>query len=143
MADEADVRISVNIEGDNLKYRSHPTGFRADVTGRKGPTPGAVAVTLLGVNIDLSQLTTPGLCVIKNLAADDTTDYVTVGIYDTSAGRYYPVVELLPGEMYAYRLSRNLGHEISGTASGTVSGSRLQLRSHVGTVNVSVEAFEK
>lgn len=143
MSDEASINVNLNIDADNVKYRSHPTNFRTDVTGRKGPVPGAFDVSVLGVNVDLSQLTVPGLAILKNIESDDSTDYVTYGIYDTSAGRFYPLGELWPGDVWPIRLSRNLGDEISGTSSGTVSGSGLHMRSHAGTVRVSVEAFEK
>ena len=44
MAD-ASVRSSLQITKDEMVYRSQPTQFNATMTGSKGPTPGAVAVS--------------------------------------------------------------------------------------------------
>ena len=67
------------------RLKGLPGATGNSVTGRKGPTPGAIAVTPLGVNVDLSQLTVPGLCVIKNLAAAGTSDYVLYSFRLTDA----------------------------------------------------------
>jgi hypothetical protein len=142
MSGEIDVRVTLNISKNNLQYRSFPSNFVADISGTtgKGPTPGAMLVTVGGKDVDLSQLNTPAMCIFKNLEVTGTLDYVTVGIFENPD--FYPLMELLPGEIYIVRLSRNLGDEMHGTV-GTTGGMTLRLKSHLGNCNVSVEAFEK
>ena len=133
MSNEAQIRSSLQISKGNLRYNSQPTAFRADVTGTNGPTPGAIAVATAGTNVDLSALTTPGLCRLMNL---DATNYVTWGIYD--GVYFFPLGEILPGETYVIRLSRILGSESPGTATGN----RLRLVANTAACKVAVEAFE-
>lgn len=146
MVDEATIRTSLRIRkitGDLtlMDYQSGPTDFRADVSGTKGPTPGAVAVSVVGTDVDLSELTTPGLCRIMN---QDPTNYVTVGIFDTSATEFYPLMELLPGESYVIRLSRHVETEVEAPGtSGTYAGATtLRIRANAAPCSVLVEAFE-
>lgn len=139
MADEATIRSSLRIfkqSGDItiMDYDSRPAAFSADVTGTRGPTPGALNVTTAGVEVDLSALTTPGLCRIMNL---DATNYVQVGIYDGS--NFWEMVELLPGETYVFRLARTIG---KGTGTSYTTGS-LMLKANTATCVCIVEAFEK
>lgn len=139
MSNEATVQSTLAIRSGNLNYQSQPTSFRADVAGAKGPTPGAIAVTVLGTSVSLAELTTPGLCRIMNL---DATNYVEWGPYDPTSNTFFPVGELLPGESYIFRLYRLIGEEAVGT--GTAFGNTiLRLRAVGATCNVLVEAFEK
>ena len=136
MANEATVRSSLQIKVGNLTYQSQPTAFLADVSSANGPTPGVVAATTTGVNVSLSALTTPGLCRVMNL---DSTNYVILGVYDGAS--FFPLMELLPGESYVFRLYRNFGDEFVGT--GTPSDvNTLRVMGVGGTCNVLVEAFE-
>lgn len=151
MADEAQIRSSMEIKKGKIDYRSLPSAFLANVTGTKGPTPGAVTVTVFGTAIDLSELTTPGLCRIMNI---DATNYVEYGIRDPETETFYPFGEILPGESYILRLSRNLAFEYYGTGTGTGTGTGpdtgdvgaetnvLWFRANTASVNVVVEAFE-
>lgn len=140
MADEATIRASLQIDSGNLSYSSKPTAFQADVAGSKGPVPGAITVSVDGTDVDLSELTTPGLCRIMNL---DDTNYVTVGIYDTSATEFYPLLELLPGETFVFRLSRVVGLEVEAPGTGTYAGATsMRVRANTAPCNVLVEAFE-
>lgn len=138
MANEATISSGLNIRKGNLNYQSQPMSFRANVSGTKGPTPGALEVTTSGTNVDFSELTTPALCRIMNLSA---TYLVEWGIHDGSL--FHPVGEVLPGETYVIRLSRNLGEEedVPGTGTSAVVNAFF-LRAVGGTVNVVVEAFE-
>jgi len=147
MSNEATIRSSLAIRKESgdlvtIQYSGQPTAFLGDVTGTKGPVPGAVACSTAGTDIDLSELTTPGYCRIMN---QDPTNYVTVGIYDPETTTFYPMLELLPGETYVMRLSRNLAWEY-GTAAGTgTTGpetNRLRIKAHTASCNVLVEAFE-
>lgn len=147
MADEATIRSSLQIRKDDgaglvqLDYRSQPTAFQADVTGVLGPTPGAFVATTAGTDVDLTELTTPGLCRISNL---DATNYVTVGIWDPEGNTFYPADEVLPGESYVKRLARDIEEEY-GTGAGTTGANtnRLRIKANTAACNVLVEAFEK
>lgn len=144
MANEANIqsRLSVRkLSGSTvlLDYTSGQSGFNADVDGTKGPTPGAITVTTAGVNVDLTALTTPGLCRISN---QDATNYFEWGVKDASSGIFYPMGEVLPGESYVIRLSRNIGEEYYST-TGTDSGNSVHLKANTASVNALVEAFEK
>lgn len=141
MADEAIVRSSLQIKAGNVNYQSQPTAFKADVTGRKGPVPGAIAVSTDGTDVDFGELTTPGLCRIQNL---DPTNFVEYGIWEPATSTLYPLGELLPGETYILRLSRNLQEEYLGTGTGTSAPTnRLRFKANTAACNVVVEAFEK
>lgn len=134
MANEIAVRTSLQVRKGNLTYQSQPTAFNADLTGSKGPTPGSVTVSPAGTNIDLSQLTElGGLCRLMNLDADNFVEY---GVWD--GAEFYPLGELLPGETYVLRLSRNLEFGEVGTAMLN----SLRLRANANDVNVLVEAFD-
>lgn len=140
MADEAQIRSSLQIDIGNLEYRSNPTAFTADVSGSIGPTPGAFSVAVTGTDVNLSELTTPGLARIMNL---DTTNYVSYGAWDGSS-IFFPLGELLPGESFILRLSRDLGKEF-GTGTGTTGAPNNTFRFKADTAAVIciVEAFEK
>lgn len=142
MANEAEIRSSLQIAKDNLEYRGQPTVFNANVTGTKGPTPGAITVSTAGTDVDLSGLTTPGLCRIQNLEAD-SGNFVAYGIWDPEGGKFYPLGELLPGESYVLRLSRVIEEEY-GTGGGTTGAStnRLRFKADTAALVVLVEAFE-
>lgn len=141
MADEAQVRASLQVRVGNLFYQSNPSAFNADVSTAKGPTPGAVTVTTYGTDISLAELTTPGLCRIMNI---DDTNYVEVGVYDPETDVFYPFIELLPGESYVVRLTRNFGEEYAGTGTGTTSATnRLRAKANTADCVVLVECFEK
>ncbi len=142
---EATVRSSLTVRKlsgiiTQLDYRSGSEQFTPTVTGTKGPTPGAIAVTVVGVDVDFSELTQPALCRIKNL---DDTNYITIGIWDPELARFFPIDECLPGESFVRRLSRLLSGEL-GTGAGTVGANTntLRIKASTGTINVLVEAFE-
>lgn len=141
MADEATVRSSLQIENNGLNYRSHPTSYQATVTGTKGPTPGAVTATVDGVNVSLSELGTPGFCVIRNL---DQTNYIDVGIWNVSISEYQPFLEIGPEEHQIIKLSREFGESLGETGTGTVgSDIHLRIRANTASCEVYVGAFEK
>lgn len=125
-----------------LQYTSRPGAFVADVTGTKGPTPGAIRVPTGGVAADMSQLATPGFCWLMNL---DETNYVEYGIRDPGANIFYPLGELGPGEISLFKLSRNLLEEyFGGTGTGTTSpGNQFWFKANTAACNVRVEAFER
>lgn len=142
MANEIQVTSSLVVVKNNLQYQSRPAAFVADMAGGKGPTPGALTADEYGTTVDLSQLTTPGLCRVANLDDDDSTAHLLVGVYDGAS--FFPLIELLPGESYVFRLWRHLGQEFTGTSTGTPSdANQLRLMGVGGEVTALVEAFER
>ncbi len=140
MANEIQVRASLQIKKDNLDYSSKPTSFKADMTGSKGPSPGALTATVDGIDVDFSELTTPGMCRIQNLDPDNFVEY---GIWDPEGSTFYPLGELLPGESYPLRLSRNLQEEfMTGTGTTGADTNRLRIKADTASCDVVVEAFE-
>lgn len=127
MANEATIVNSLHIIKGNLDYLTRPHQFQADVSGTKGPVPGAIEApaTTDGVAIDLSELTTPGLCRIRNL---DSTNYVEIGLYISTT--FYAIDQIKAGEHYIRRFSPNL------------NTSYLRVRANTAAVQVSVETFE-
>ena len=148
MADEARITSSLNVRKLSstgrviLEYQSRPNSFQADVSGRKGPVPGAVRVeTMPGTNISFGELTQPALCRIGNL---DLTNFLTVGIWDQDNSVFFPLMEILPEENYVIRLTRYLQEEF-GTGTGTHpqgSNNYLRLVADTAALNALVEAFE-
>lgn len=153
MANEATVRTILQIRKDNVDFPGLPGAFNATILAdvAKGPTPGAVAVSEDGTDIDLSELIEPGLCQIKNLepASEDNLPYIEYGIWDPGVQRYYPLGEMLPGETYVLRLSRYLGTPFIGTGTGTGTGTSpditttLRLKAIGGPATGYVGAFER
>ena len=141
MANEITVHSSFDINNGSLQFRGLPSSFTASMVGKKGPTPGAITVLTTGTDVDLSQLTTPGMCQLTNL---DTINVIEYGIWDPETTKYYPLGELLPGESYGIRLSRNLQWEYAGVGTGTTGPetNKLRLRSSNTTCNAVVSAFE-
>lgn len=140
MANEAQIRASLQVRKGGLFYQSQPTAFTATVTGTKGPTPGAVQVSTAGTDIDFSQLTTPGLVRLQNL---DATNVVEWGVWEPATSTFYPVGELLPGETFVFRFSRNLQEEYLGTGTATSAPTnRFRMKASGAACTVLVEAFE-
>lgn len=141
MASEAQVRCSLQIVKGKIDYQSKPTVFVADVSGTMGPCPGAFTASVAGTDTDLSALGTPGLCKIQNI---DSTNYVTYGIWDPEGATFYPLGELLAGEVFVLRLARDV-EEQYGTGTGTsgANTNRLRFKADTAAVKVVVEAFDK
>ncbi len=146
MANEASIVSSLAIRKQTgsivqIDYQSRPSAFKVTVTGRKGPVPGAIAVSTGGTDVDLSELTTPGLCRLSN---QDATNYVEYGIWEPATTTFYPFGEIGPGESYVVKLSRNFLEEYSGTGTGTTAPTNtFRMKANGAACNVLVEAFEK
>lgn len=146
MSSEAQIRVSITILKTlgNLRlidYQSRPTDFTMDVTGTKGPSPGAITVTTLGTDVSFAELVTPHLCFIKNM---DPTNYVEVGIYDPSNNDFYPLLKIGPGHGWPIPLTHNFGESYEGTGTGTTAATkRLRIKANTASCVVSVEAFEE
>lgn len=150
MAGEAQIRTSlqiVKLDANDvvlLDYASRPTAFVADVSGILGPTPGGITVSTAGTDVDLSALTIPGLCRFMN---NDDTNFVSWGAWDPEGVRFYPIGELLPGESFVLRLSRDIEEEFGtgdpGTATAGANTNRLRFKASVAACVCMVEVFEK
>lgn len=140
MANEVTFRTELNIAAGNLAYRAS-ANFQTDMDGRLGPSPGAFVAPLAGTAVDLSALSQPGFCVLRNLGEEG---YVEVGISDGT--EFYPFMELLPGETFTVRLSRFLGKSLDDSLSGTASYDGGTYSLFVKAVDfpcpMSVEAFD-
>lgn len=158
MANEAAINVSLIVDkrssnrNQQLLDLTKRVAFRSDIDGVKGPLPGSVLVPLAGIDIDLSELTTPGLCWLHNQGPADGTDpgtdpsiyYVDVGIKDSVTGIFYPLLELYPGDQFPLRLSRNLEESYNATGTGTGPAvNTLHMISYILPCNVYVGAFEK
>ena len=130
MANEAEIRHFIRVSKDNLEWQSPNTSFQADIATGKGPIPGAITVTVAGTNLDFSQFSTPGFVRVANL---DSTNYVEIGIYALTV--FYPVIELLAGESYVFRWTRD--------AKSLASSAVIQARADTAQLFLSVEGFEK
>lgn len=138
---EVSIRTSLQINNLKLSYQSRPTGFTGSQATAKGPVPGAITVSTVGTDINLGQLAQPGYVRIANLDPTSTIEY---GIMDHVTHTFYPVHEILPGESYVARFSKNMGKEYGtgpGTA-GTGTGTTLRVRSSPQPAVVLIEAFE-
>ena len=157
MANEATINVGLSIlkrSTNGLNYLLNPNyqhSFRSTVTGTKGPVPGSILVPLTGVDVDLSQLTTPGLCWLHHQGRSDGNDvgddpsiyYVEYGIRDSITSVYWPLGELWPGDQFPLRLSRNLEESYNATGTGTGPPVHfLHLQSHIAACTVFVGAFE-
>jgi len=128
MADEATINSSLQIKVGKLEYQNRPTSFTADVSVAGGPTPGQILVTTAGIDITLTELATPGLCRFMNL---DTTNFVSVGVFDTS--NFFPLLALLAGESFVMRLATDV----------EAGANTLRFKADTASVNVLIEVFEK
>jgi hypothetical protein len=141
VSSEATVRVSLSIRVGNQQYQSNPTTFQADVSRAAPASPGRVTVGVNGTSIDLSKVATAGFCWIQNL---DETNFVEYGIRDPSNGRFYPLGELLPGEFYLLRLSRNILEDYTNTGTGTTGDvNQFWFKADTAPCEVDVQAFEK
>lgn len=141
MANEATINASLQIRKGNLLYRSQPASFRADVSGTKGPVPGAILVSTDGVDVDFSELTNPGLCRLQNLSA---TYRILYGVREPDTSLSYLPFQLLPGEVAIVRFSEFLQEEVQGTGTGTgTPNATFRLKSVGGEAVAVVEAFEE
>lgn len=129
MSNEATIQSGLTLRVGNLEYQSKPATIRADVgsNGPAGPTPGYVLATLTGALIDLTKLINlGGLVWVQNT---DPTNFIEICVYDPDSTKFYSFMELLPGEAFAWRMSRNYQNEF-GAGTGT-TGSNVQFYARV------------
>ena len=131
MSNEFTISAQIKLNNGNLQYTGAPASYQANQTTQNGPTPGAVTATTGGIDISLTQLTTPGFVQITNL---DSTNYVTFGLHDGST--YRPLGECLPGETAVFRLARNI-------LTANTAADKLYLMANTANCNCLVNAFDK
>lgn len=144
MSNEIQVVLNITVRSNLLEYVPRPTAFQMDIENAGGPTPGEITVPTTGIDVNLAQLTTPGLCRMMNLSNSYHVEY---GIHDGSV--FHPLGELppataAPGKPFLLYLSRNLGeeHVIAGTGTtGTVN--TFHMKAYGGSAKVLVEVFER
>lgn len=142
MANEVTVNTTLDIRKNSIQYVSQPQQFRADMTGQKGPVPGALTVTSAGTDVSFAELTTPGFAMLRNLETAGSGVWVEYGIWDGL--EFYPIGRIDAGQFFPIQFSPNLGKSL-GTGTGTVdTGSyTLRFKAHgASTAEISVEAFE-
>lgn len=141
MSREISVRSSITIRSGNLVYQSPGKSlFTSDLNANKGPCPGMVTIPVGGISITFPYLTTPGQVVICNL---DTANFVEYGIKDPGSGKFYPLGEVLAGESYVFRFSRNLLENYTNTGTGTTGDvNYLWLKADTAPCDVIIDAFE-
>jgi hypothetical protein len=137
----AQIQISLNLRSGNLQYQNVPNAFNAVVAGANGPTPGSLLIaTTPGTDVNLSELSAVGgFCVLANL---DSTNWVEYGIYDAGSSLFFPLGEILAGEQYILRLSRNLGKDYPGSGTGVPIGATLRIVANTASCRVFVGAFD-
>lgn len=147
MADEATITSGLRIlkrDANNVIILDYPnkTGqtFSVDVTGTKGPTPGALTIPTGGKVVSLEELVTPGLYRFTNM---DSASVIEYGIYLPDFDLFVPWGEMLPGETYVGRFSRNLLEDYPGTGTGTdAAHNRVFMKSYPSDAVCNIEAFE-
>lgn len=147
MANEVTIYSNMLIKLGNLYYKSYPSSFRTNLLTQKGPSPGEVNLLAnIVTSVNLSALNNPGVCRIQNLGdAAGLSTYIDVGMYDTLNGIFLPMLEVLVGDSWVVRLSRNLGEVDSvpaPTGTSVFTRGNLAMLSLNYNVNVLVEAFD-
>lgn len=114
MANEIQVQFTVQIKKNNQDWRNTINQFKDDLVGDgTGPTPAAITATTDGVDVDLSELTTPGQCVIENIGSNT----VHFGLHDGAAFR--PLGQVKAGKACFYEFSSLFGKTLDDTGTGT------------------------
>jgi hypothetical protein len=141
VADEIQVRASLNIRQGSLDYRSSPTAFNDDRAGEGGPTPGGFTVSVGGTDVDLSALSNPGWCWVQNL---DDTNTVRMGVWNPDQSEFYPLLRWKPGQGYPVLLDELINQEQAGTGTGTTGQTNtLRMKADNAPCKVIVHAFEE
>ena len=131
MANEFTIKSQITLTNGTMRHTGAPSSFQANQTTKFGPVPGTVSATTSGVTVSLSGITTPGIFSIQNL---DTTNYVSFGLYISST--YYPLGEVLPGEIYVCRFARDI---LTANSAAAV----LRVKADTATCKVNILAFDK
>ena len=144
MSNEVQVRKTLIVGKGSLQYQtpSQLTAWTLDMAGTRGDAPGLLLATVLhGTDVDLSALSSYGVCEIVNL---DASNPVEVGIWDPSLERFYAPIIVSAGKSTIVELNPFLGRVYgTGTGTGSIgSGERLRIRAVGADCWVQVHAFE-
>lgn len=136
MTAEINSSLSFRVNKGNLndgKSLSEST----DMTGAFGPSPGGIAISIDGTDVNLGALATPGECILVNL---DPTNYVEWGL--KTGGVFYPFGELLAGKFAKVRFSRHLGVSETEPGTHTSGAATFHMRANAANCDVQVLAYE-
>lgn len=139
MANEFLVRSGLQVKSGNVSYSRNKT-FRASLRADDvlGPTPGMMTISTAGEDISFAELGNPGLIWIENY---DANNYIEYGLHDGTIFHYWG--EVLPGEAFPIRLSRNFGEEAVAAGTGTSAVvNTFFVRANTAACRVLIEAFE-
>jgi hypothetical protein len=144
MSNEAIISVQLQVRIGSLNYQSLPPSYYGNISVANGPSPGVVTATPAGTVVAFTQLKVPGYFRIMNLQAVGSPGYVEHGPWNGTD--FFPYEELLPGETYVGRFSRNLGQEFIGTASSSthVGPKEIMVKAHGagGNIAVLIECFD-
>lgn len=141
MANEITVTNQVRINNGNLQEFGQPASFRMNMDSVQGPTPGFVTVPTTGVDLDLSALSSFGVCRIRNL--DETNDII-YGIKEPSSGFFYPIGKVRPGHHWWIDLADELLQEFTNTGTGTSAATnKFHIRAKNAACKAIVDAYGK
>ena len=142
MANEIRVTSSLTIRKTSgttvILNKGYSSSFQGNMSGAKGPVPGALTIPTTPEVVNFGELTTPGWCWLENL---DATNYVEWGAYDPDTATFYPIGKISPGCRYPIELAPVMGQDVSGTGT-TGDTFSFAMRADTAAVAVSVEAFE-
>lgn len=140
MAREITVVSNVVIRAGYIS-RQYQENYTIDMSGRKGPTPGALTVGPDGVDVDLAELVEPGFVYIKNLGEVYTVHW---GVRDPQTDLVYLIGQIGPGKSLPFEFSDMIQGEYQGTGTGTGPFTNtFHLKCPLGTTVVSVEVYER
>ena len=142
MANQAVVSTSMSITRGSLN-RPLTSNDVIVMTGLAGPTPGNVLAAVNHTVVNLTALTTPGLCRIQNLDANNTVYY---GIYSSHYNDFFPLGRLLPGMTNYLYLSDLLGKDltpVTGTGPGDAFTNNFALKALTAPCWCLVEVFDQ
>lgn len=147
MANEITVSSTLRVTKGDLDYQSRPTSLKADLTTARPPGPGLVyCPSNIVTVVSFANLANPGWCRIQNLGDDaGLSQYIDVGMYDSTNLIFLPMLELLNGDSYCVRLSRNLGEVDSvpaPTGTSVYTRASLAILSLGYNIKALVEAFD-
>ena len=112
MAEEITLTSRLAIQNGNYRQDFNPGSIKMDLASDLSES-GVVESTGTAAAIDVSNVSTTGMCFLRNITA---TDNILIGREDSSTFR--ELITLLPGEYAVFRLSSsNIYHKRSGSST--------------------------
>lgn len=109
--------LTARIEKENLSHTINVNNVTASMT-KVGLMSTTLPLSGTASQIDTSNLTTPGMCFIRNLNTS-TLSTAQVGVVDNS-NQYLPIIDLRPGEQSAFRIVPATTYYVIGRTGTTV-----------------------